>query len=198
MNFSKKTLSIFLAFTLFSANIKGISEERMREIEVAFFHSWNVGDCITQVSSIYSSDTTNRKTIDILAKFRTLFNVVANLSNCSALYRYRKSIPWPFNAAVVLEGILRSLNVVKDVKIWKKSNVIESVNNTQKSNTNLKYKKLCQYLWLTLDKFLPLIVSKYKGRGSNAHQCMTLLSVYSDLIRQHFMYKMIENKQKVA
>lgn len=196
MNFRIKNLMLFLTFALVSVNIKSISEDKIHEIERDFHSCWNTGDYITQTASICSIDSGIQEVVDILAKFRTLINGLSNLSSTYYLYRYGAGYEWPINVTITLEVILRSFYIFKDIKIWENGDAIVSDSNDKKCDKNLKYKKLCQYLWLTLNKALPIIVNNVKGCKSKVYYLSAISCIYSELCRQYLMYRMIENKQK--
>lgn len=107
--------------------------------------------------------------------------------------------------------LLRGSNIIKDVNISKNCYGIASGNKIR-NDKKLKSKKIWQSMWLTLNKlvYAPCVtgildsIGEHEIFGKKANvgwytvYYACILSTLSELIRQHFMYKMIENKQKTA
>lgn len=158
-----------------------------------------IGNYLTQLASIYSIDSADKKVVDILAKLRIMFNGIFIYKFAKYLYDFGLNFELPsMEISNILTSCVRCYNIFKDIQISKNSDAISSSNKSRKDK-NLEDKKRLHYVWLTLNTLalLPCLHEKLKINRNNIGYYTYIVQRISELYRQYLMYEMIENKQVV-
>jgi len=210
MNFIKKAVMFSFALALTPATLYGrelnrdlrrpdrgssSSEYRLQIEHMDRYEVLNVADCLIQIGSIYSIDSTQSVAVDLLAKIRALINGLYVLKNGVLLWESGKALleADPYLLTALANVCLRSKNIEKDYNIWQASASVAGANGRHNGDKNLENKKYCQYAWLAVNKLLPKVMGRLL-QSNIAHDNYSLFASISELYRQKLMYAMIAKK----
>lgn len=175
--------------------LKRMAQAMEKPIDYIDINIIDIIDYLVQLCSIHAIDNKNAQVVAHLPKARALINIYKASRYIEILYKNGIMPLELLKICALFFTSIRGYNIFRDFNISKNSNSIASNNRKREDTKSLSKKKLYHYLWLTVNKFGPLVANKFNITLPYNIR-FRLLAAFSEFYRQKLMYDLIENKGK--